>query len=312
MVLLLIIPTLILHGCKENIVSESDVSWYELVHTPKENLQSGMFYVKTVTIGTEKEGSEILPAGMEVFYPIYFGAAAFDYGDIGKASAKRIFKLTQDVVKIPVLYAGDQLVYVNNSTPPGTISWERFEDLGYGIGISGIGINETGRYQFKKNETTVLEKSSIGEILKNVKNGTVVVIDKFNGNPIKEEILSRSGTILGLVKDESYPMDIYIGTHHYAINVVADCKIFTSYSDFGTNNYEYTDDGYAIITIPEGLYPGYYMLNGLGLFCYAGPDAKKSNGIFDIDFNQGIEYEIVEGETIYPEKINILQTSETQ
>lgn len=278
-------------GCiKETKADKNNIQWYELVHTPKENLQSGMFYVKTVSAGTEVEGTNILPAGIELFYAPYFGAATFDYGSVSKSSAKRMFKLTDDVSKIPVLYKGDSLVYVNNKYPLLEIAWERFEDLGYTIGMSEIVVNATGRCQLRTGSKTLLRTCSIGQVLANVPDNIDIVIENFGGSRLTGEQISRAGSILNLTKGEIYASDIYIGTTHYAIETVADVRLFVSYEDFKTTEYEYTSNGYIEITIPPALKPGYYMINGLGLICYAG-EATKERGIEGIDFNEGIVFE---------------------
>jgi len=301
-ILVFVLSSLILSGCAQGVLPEkTDIAWYELISTKKENLQSGMFYVKTISTGTEKEGSKTLNAGEDLYYPIYFGAATFEYGSDSLTSNNSLFKLTQDEGKVPVLYKGDELIYINTKDPLESMTWVRFEDLGYSTGISGLSINETGRFMFKQSVENVLLTSSIGQTLSQVGEGIYIVTETFDGKTLGQDRISRSGTITGLEKGKTYKSDLYIGTQHFDVEIVADCRVYSSFNKFTTNDYVYTDNGYAVITIPEGLEPGYYMINGIGMFCYAGSETEKSIGITEINFNNGIEYQIINGEVIIPE-----------
>lgn len=257
---------------KANVIKKTE--WYEITSVPKESLVSGMYYVKT-----KNELDE------EVFYPTHLGSINYTSSITKVIDPNRIIKYTKNTEKIPKLYHEDELVYVSAINPPGIVVWERFKDRGYSSGISKIFINDTGRAQFTKDPINTLSYSDIGSKIAAIEDNIEFVLEKVNNVYLDSSQLSDIGTILNLEKDKLYPFEFYIGTNYYNIDVMADTNYFQSWEIYASNQFDYTKEGYAIITIPEGLSPGYYNINGTGLVCYMG-NTPKSDIPEDIDLSQ--------------------------
>ena len=275
LIYIIILITLITSACSnQNKTDENVPEWYELTAVPKNKLESGMYYVKT------KDNT-----GADIFYPVYLGTTMYNNPVIKVVDPRRVIKYTKNTEKIPRLYQEDELVYVSREKPPGIVVWERFKDRGYSTGMSDIFVNDTERLQIEKNPKKILSYSNAGEHFINFEDKTPIVIESIDGITLDSTRLSDINTITGLEKNKVYSMDTYIGTFLYNIDIVADTKYFQSWEIYASNVFEYTKEGYAVITIPEGLKPGYYNLNGMGLVCYMGETKRNDMNQEFIDFS---------------------------
>ena len=85
----------------------------------------------------------------DVYYQPYFGQTSFTPGRVASAKDdKRVAWYGEDYANIPTMNKGDTIVY--HSTQPFTegITIERFEDLGYTVGICQMKETSSGRYSF--------------------------------------------------------------------------------------------------------------------------------------------------------------------
>ena len=110
---------------------------------------------KTLTV--EKNSDKSYLNGLEdgkiyvrhdnTFTEVYYNNTTFDQGTI-VASPKegRIYWFQGDEDKIPTLYKGDSLVEFTNEVFEEKFILERFEDMGYSVGISNMQPIESGRY----------------------------------------------------------------------------------------------------------------------------------------------------------------------
>lgn len=78
-------------------------------------------------------------------------------------------------------------------------------------------------------------------------------------------ISAPAASLPGLTKDAVANCDAYIGTTLVSINATADTQMFTSFELYTTEDYSNSPDGYAIVTIPDYLKSGYYLINNAGL-----------------------------------------------
>ena len=304
--------SLLFIGCQAQ-EEEVGPAWHELAPVSKEHLESGMYYVKKTVkhkditvdelnaeeavehatvdeLGSIKEDDTNVESTLEedvakesdansseYYYPVYAGAVNFS-GTTDRPSNSRLIKYTIDLEKIPVLYQGDQLILYSSVQTPGPVMWERFKDIGPTTGLSNIHINTVGYAYFAVDAFDSLYYSSAGDVLSDVVSDTEIVIEKFNGLPLKSSRISPVGTIMGLKKGKTYPADIYIGTNHYNIDITADTNVFHSWETYVSYDVEYRTEHYAVIHIPAYFEPGFYNVNGAGLFCYAG-DVTEEEGI---------------------------------
>lgn len=187
----------------------------------------------------------------------------------------RLVNFTYKDLAIPTLYKNDQLVYVSDGSIS-TFVWERFEDYGYSIGLSGLQL--TGSGKIKSQETTMAAMGSTAEAAIDsltVPEGADITVDKINGTALSSQYINDGGIITGMSRDAAANVDLYIGTQHVPISISADTKYFKSFELYLTDKYALSTDGYAIVEIPSYLRSGYYLVNGVGFAkYYTGKDGK--------------------------------------
>lgn len=206
----------------------------------------------------------------------------------------RMVLFGKDDEQIPTLYKDTKLIYkasdYNNPNADGTVTatptdyyLERYSDQGYSIGL--VGLNNPDGTKFR---TSVIQTHFYPDCdaLRNLKlkEETELIIDKINGVPITAGNVSTIGSITGLVKDQTYTVDAYIGTSPVGGQVIADTHMFASFELYDIKDYELDAAGYAIINIPDYMWSGYYYINGMGMFRYV--NGYKAYGIgADTDYN---------------------------
>lgn len=284
MLLVILTGIVLLTGCrgKEEEVEDPMMKTNDNIqHVELGSLQSGMFYVRT------RKNEKDLKKGESAdrFYPVHAEHATFRTNKLPmKPSPDRVLWFTDDEELIPTIYEDDALIYVAALEMPRKITWERFEDVGYSIGIAGLQKNESSKLQTQLNSEWIHPTSEAGATIGRITNEEVpVVIETIGKNRIDKSDLTRAGTINGMKKDASYEVGAYVGTGYYPFLIKADTRVMISYELFETVDYEYNTDGYVEIEIPDYFHSGYYFINGVGVFRYVkGP---KEKGIEGIDFN---------------------------
>lgn len=208
----------------------------------------------------------------------------------------RMIMFGKDDESIPTLYHDTQLVFksadfnnpsqsAENSTvaaTPTDFILERFKDEGYSIGIRGLANKDDTKFRTTVSGVTYYPGSNAASVLA-ANAGDEMTIDKVNGVPITADNISPAGTIKGFEKGKSYSIDAYIGTSPIGGDVIADTHMMSSYEYYDLKDYSLSDQGYAIITIPDYMWSGYYYVNGAGMFRYI--DGYKSHGSSNIDYN---------------------------
>lgn len=257
-------------GCgKKEVVEETPV--YELKSYTSEELEKGNYYIKSG----------------ESYYLLAHGTLCPESGgsDIASSVNKdRVLWFAADEVEIPTMYEEDELIYVTDGNIPQKYIWERFKDLGYSVGIRNLTTTDSGKYVLKKINGVTQPISDAYEKLKEVEDETTMSIDKIGGVNINETNVSECGTITGLTKDSVYTLDTYLGTTYKGFDITADTRIFNSFEIYQSSTYELSQNGYAIISLPDNLVSGYYYLNGKGLFKYS--DCSKLESNPNIDYNE--------------------------
>ena len=171
----------------------------------------------------------------------------------------------EDWDKIPTLYEGDSLIYYYTDVLSETYNFERFEDVGYTIGIYNLNETVSGRYSFEL-ESDYINDSDANKV--SVLPTESAIIDKVSQKELRKGNISNYGTIIGLKQDKLYPFEIYAGTVLNKINIKADTTLGTE-EDVATAS-EYAKNMIVLkvngdLTIDEGTtLTAYTSKNGYG------------------------------------------------
>ncbi|WP_026658631.1 hypothetical protein [Butyrivibrio sp. AC2005] len=255
--ILTIIPTCLLTlgfltGCGDVQIFQTNTDPYALVALKDSELTNDNYYVKNNTR----------------FYQTYLPARGNASSQVSALNESRVLVTMEDDALIPTYYS-DELIAVPSDSPDlGEISLERFSIQGYTIGgISGY-ITEDGYLRFTR-QGLVSDSSFLAAIGDTTSDA--IRIASIDGKEISpEQINKKAGIIMGLEQGKSYKIGYYVGTKYYEKNITADCKVYEAYEMFSFSS-DYIDDtpnGYMAFSMPQDLKPGFYNINGRGLFRY--------------------------------------------
>ena len=265
-----LIISAILTGCGKENVDATETIVDPLAYLNE--MEDGVYYVRHYDNTIE---------------PIYFGNATFDMEDIPhQATNDRIMWFKEDFVNIPTLYAGESIILQTANEFEETVNFERFEDLGYTIGICNMQVKESGRLSIstEKDDRCTYPNSDADKII-NLSNENVI-LDTIAGKEIrvldkkstqddeivpgtwKDSLLSRCGTINNLAKGSTYKVEIYNGTFRNEYLLTADVRVLSSLEMWTSYDYVFESERIINVKIPEYFNSGYYLLNGLGMFRY--------------------------------------------
>lgn len=166
---------------------------------------------------------------------------------------------------IPVVYNNFSLIYLSTTSTPVNVYLERFEDIGYTLGVGKLTQNESG-YYVMSTSIDMLEGSDIKTQMASMIGTENAIIHTINDTPLSPEMVSDAGFLLGLEHNQSYKLGAYIGTYYREIVAKADTHVMTSNEVLNITDYEMTRDNYVIITLPQSMPSGYYSVDGSGIF----------------------------------------------
>lgn len=226
----------------------------------------------------------------DVYYQPYFGQTSFTPDrTVTAKDDKRIAWYGEDYANIPTMNKGDTIVY--HSTQPFTegLTIERFEDLGYTVGICQMKEASSGRYSFATDSRSfnVDIKSDAGTLCQNGE--TSATFDKIGGVNLRAGNISRAGTIIGLSKDKTYDCDIYIGTDLHECKIKADVKALCSMEVFDITDYSFNRSKTITFKFPKNLQSGYYNIGGFGIVRYINSAKGKFSESMDMNIPNDIE-----------------------
>ncbi len=247
--------------------------------TSLENLADGVFYI------SHEDGTFETP---------YIGESTLKrYSN----SNDRILWFKDDFKNIPTFHKGDTLVYYTESVFPQEFYFERFNDLGYTIGLRGIEAYDTGRVYVTTDENSMLTYPNGDTDEINSFTNSLVIIESLGGVKLRSskmnDILSDHKTLTGLVKDNVYKAEIYVGTVRHDMDFKADVRVLGSMGTLKTSDYEFTRDKIIEIQIPEWFNEGYYFISGQGVFRYI-KEGEYTHDIEQVDESLNIENDIPE------------------
>lgn len=195
-------------------------------------------------------------------------------------------------IEIPTLYPGDKLIYVSSTKVPYEgIKWERYADYGYTIGVANMISDSSGHYRIVADlengyEGFINMKSDAAALAK-YEAVSELFLDKIGNVPVRENLVSEGGTILGLEKNGKYICEWYTGTYFQDYEMTANNHTFCYIEGFTTYDYEFLHSRCVSITIPEWFKTGYYFVEGVGFFRYVSmEDLSVYNGsVYDENVN---------------------------
>lgn len=264
-------------GCKKEETESTEINIDEIM----ENLDEGGFYVVHNNYPTQ----------------IYFGNATFEQGEITTVSVydsqinseekdystNRVMWYQDDYENIPTLYKGDSLIFYSNEVLTGEVNFERFEDMGYSLGLCNLYPSSVqGKYQI---ETEVDKKTAYPEsdaAIINQFSQETIILDKISGKQLGAGNISRCGSIVGLEKDSIYKCDFYGGTVLFQSDLTANTRIFASYQQYTSTDCEFLSSTVIKWNIPSWFHSGYYCVNGQGMFRYVNSQEEFTE---DMDMN---------------------------
>lgn len=222
-------------------------------------------------------------------YPLYFPTATFEAGSVSSSpSDNRIFWFKdEEYEKIPTMYPGDSLIYYYNGVLSESFTFERFEDLGYTIGLRGMTVSPSGRYNIStKTEDQCTFPNGDTDVILELNENETVKLDTLGGIKLRDSggiynegsetsdsssYLTRCGTIrqdLFEGKDKEYVAEIYKGTVRHEYSFKPDIRVLGSMEGYSSISYEFESEKIINIEIPEFFNNGYYLFNGQGLIRY--------------------------------------------
>lgn len=253
----LILATLLLSGCGEIIIDSQKVNDYGKPIS-KEDLQDGI-YIRT--------------ANNEYYQANTIGQ---NYEDTTYAArADRLCWYTGDKF-IPTLYADDQLVYITQESIPSTFLVEEFKDLGYTIGANALEYSNELNGVSAQLEKGLLESDYYKVLSEKVNDEDNLLYVEINNTPITLDNITYAGTFAGLEEGKKYKISLYKGTYYTEVDVVADTRVFASYSTSETLGYTRTKENYVVIELSPNIEQGYYTVDNSGMFYLS--HEKRSKG----------------------------------
>lgn len=242
----------LLTGCEDVQIFQTKTDPYKQVALKDSELKNDTYYVKNNTR----------------FYQTYLPKSGNATSQVSALNENRVFVTMQDDSLIPSFYSDELAAFQSNSPDLNEISLERFSDQGYSIGCFSGYVTEDGYLRFTKDGLVANSsfQKAIGETDSND-----IRIASIDGKEIApEQINKKAGVLVGLEQGKSYKIGYYVGTKFYEKNITADCKIYEAYEmySFGNDYIDDTPNGYMAFSMPQDLKPGYYNINGSGLFKY--------------------------------------------
>lgn len=259
-------------GCSFTKKEEPAPIVYALTPISEAELQQGKYYVKNA----------------DSFYELPMGIVSFDENNMvaKNADKARTILFGENDVCIPTLYRDDTLVYVTNVLPD-SFTWERYYDDGYSFGFCGLSLSNTNQYVLTMKENQTNKSSSfLATAAQYPELGwdSQLVINAINSSTLGAGNVSDCGSILGLTYMGNYNIDAYGGSTYYPLQgVVADTHVFHSYELYTTTVCNYTQANYMQVVVPDYLFSGYYLIDGIGFVKYV--NNYRNQGQAGIDMN---------------------------
>ena len=210
------------------------------------------------------------------YHRLYVGDTNFRGGT---RVSKRVMWFGKDFEEVPVMHKGEKLVYRSSSEFEPHFTIERFQDLGYTIGICGMSPTSSGRYRFSTApEKRCIDINSSARELYSLGDHTVTM-DMSGETELRRGNVSQAGTIIGLERGKTYSTDIYIGTEVQRFDFAADVRAMLSMENHTIREFCYEQNKVVSFELPDHFNSGYYYIEDFGLVKYVNSDEEYSEEI---------------------------------
>lgn len=261
----LIASSLLLSGCTGRGKEKNNI---------EDLTDDGTIQTQTSTMGVTKV-EELVSGSYYVlhngtYYPLVYYVNNFEDapGNSVKTSRQAYFT-TANEIQIPTLFLGqeDKLVYYSTDTLLDYMVWERFEDLGYTIGVHELQQMTNGRYYLnvaEDEDECIIPDSELYSIYD--LGVDFVLLDKIGGVDINDENgMVENGLIKGGVKSTEYDLEVYCGTLYKHFTTTFNIHAFQAMELFASVKYKTMQEYIYEIEIPSYFVDGYYYLNNGGM-----------------------------------------------
>ena len=250
----------------------------------RENAKEGGIDLETVLDMEKLEDGGFYVLRGDEYEKLYVQDTNYELSDSSPTSpnVQHTLWYKDDWKKVPTLYKGDQLIYKTTNTLDETFSMERFEYVGYTIGISNLKETESGRFAFETSSDSMnINMNSDAAPLSELSTETAI-IDQIGGAYLRAGNVSSGGCILGLSKGKTYLAEVYAGTIMHEYKLKADYIALTSMEVYKSVDYDFMQSEIITVNIPEYFNSGYYMINNYGLVRYVNGTSYDENTDFNV------------------------------
>lgn len=265
-IMICILSSVLLSACERKQIFVKKEDAYKLKALRDTELENDNYYVKDKS----------------QFYLCYKpqGTAT---GITSQPKSSRLLWFNKEETLIPSYYKGELIAYQSNELKLSSVTLERFENIGYSIGMHGgeMNVRTNGiNYQTRK----IIKETSAEKEFKKSKSNEISIVE-IDGNAVTEDFIDSAGVIRNMEKNQTYEIGYYEGTKYKTTEITADICYLKSFEVFTINEISTTKNGYLCIQIPFNLKSGYYYINGVGLFKYYDFE-KGEKDIHGVDMNE--------------------------
>lgn len=265
----------LLSGCSLFDRSEATDNTGKVVVTDVNKLENDSYYVKS----------------KDTYTKAYLGQHSFQTAEASYNSSgamdgdpTRVIWLDKDIENVPTMRRGDSIVFHSNKELVTTLGIERFNDLGYSIGIAKLEGGDDGRYRLNLDPSALtIDTRSQAKSLMSIADKDTVTIDSIGKTPLRSGNVTTSGTIKGLKKGKTYAVNAYLGTNKHTKNIEADVKVLGSTETYKITKYEFSENKTIEFKFPSFFNSGYYLVNGFGVVKYIADDDAKDDDNLDMN-----------------------------
>lgn len=262
-----------------------------------------------------------------VYYPAWMNRANYDQSKFpDKAvehdpSKRQLYYSEEEEQEIPTLYLskGDKLIFSKNTDALDYVTFERYQDLGYTIPIYNIHAT-TGDIRYyidldEKEGGCIMEGSSLETLPNDFVEGQYLTLSNLGRRDITTDIVRStihfdgeneqgepyndidlySKTITGVVKDETYDLEVYDGTNYNHYLATANMHVFEQMEIFKSTDFIALKSNAWEVTIPDYIKTGYYRLymNAIDSTSYTGLVRIVVGDSYDINDKDSFNEEIL-------------------
>ncbi len=258
LLLVIAMQSLILTGCNDEVVWFDFGDEEEILAVEPSKMEKDFFYVKN---GTK-------------FYKTYRPVSGSGLTASASSRGDRVIGLLgSEEYQVPNHYLGEILAYSSDKILLNSITLERYEDMGYSVGVYGTHFDEDG---YLIADDGIIKDSVFQQYI--AANKGELRIISINGEKVTPEMVDmESGIILGLEKDALYKIGMMFGTYYKEYDIKADVHMLKSFEffEYDQDSIQFTQNGYVSFAMAKNMKSGFYWVNGSGLYRYF--DFKKGD-----------------------------------